>query len=134
MRHYSDKHQLLGSIWTQLEQQRQSKWQTTVSNVGLLPVGWFSKVRLLQSTMSQLTYGQGMHILHLNQDKKRALRACVIRTLLNQTFYDASPTLHQSAFALFKRMYDTPASRQQLCEKVTDTQYKIKFDNPIARL
>lgn len=100
--------------------------------------------------MSQLTYGQGMHILHLNQDKKRALRACVIRTLLNQTFYDASPTiifsilappsldaefaLHQSAFALFKRMYDTPASRQQLCEKVTDTQYKIKFDNPIARL
>ena len=72
--------------WTDLEKERRTRWQQTVKNVGLLPSGWFTEVKIIQSTMSQLTYGQGTHSSHCNKDDKRTLRASVIRCLLNQNF------------------------------------------------
>ena len=46
-----------------LEQQRSHKWLQTVANSGLLPIGWFSKVKVLRPIMPQLTYAQGTHVL-----------------------------------------------------------------------
>ena len=46
-----------------------------------------------------LVLGQGTHTLHLDQNLARSLRACVFRTLLNTTFYDASPGIIFSLLA-----------------------------------
>ena len=136
--------------WTALEKERKARWQSTVQNVGLLPVGWFTKVKIIQSTMSQLTFGQGTHTLHCNRDDKRGLRATVVRSLLNRKFYDSSPgivfallsppsidpdfALNLSAFMLIKRMHPTPASRTELCAQVTSYRSKSTIDGPIDRI
>ena len=136
--------------WTDLEKERRTRWQQTVRNVGLLPSGWFTKVKIIQSTMSQLTYGQGTHSSHCNKDDKRTLRASVIRCLLKQKFYDSSPgiifallsppsidpdyALNLAAFMLIKRLHPTPASRQALCEQVTAYRKKKCIDGPIDRI
>jgi hypothetical protein len=136
--------------WTDLEKERRTRWQQTVRNVGLLPSGWFTKVKIIQSTMSQLTYGQGTHSSHCNKDDKRTMRASVVRCLLKQKFYDSSPgiifallsppsidpdyALNLAAFMLIKRLHPTPASRQALCEQVTAYRKKKCIDGPIDRI
>ena len=79
--------------WTQLERDRKEKWQSTIHNSGKRPVGWFSKVKIIQSTMGKLTFGQGTHTLHMGKDDKRSLTASIIRCLLNQHLYDSSPAI-----------------------------------------
>ena len=54
------------TTWTQLEQQRQDKWQSTMARIRFVPKGWFAKVKLMQSYTSQLTWGQGTHSLSLS--------------------------------------------------------------------
>ena len=136
--------------WTALEKERRARWKNTVKNVGLLPIGWFAEVKIIQSTMSQLTFGQGTHTLHCNRDDKRSLRASVVPCLLNQKFYDSSPSivftllsppsidpdfaLNLSAFMLVKRMHPSPASRRELCAQVTSYRNKSTIDGPIDRI
>ena len=79
------------TTWTQLEQQRQDKWQSTMARIRYVPKGWFTKVKLMQKYTSQLTWGQGTHSLSLTVDRQRALRASVIKSLLNTSDYSASP-------------------------------------------
>ena len=85
--------------WTELEQSRQRTWQNTTERIRHLPVCWFTKVKILQSARTQLSFGQGTHTWHLDQNLARSLRACVFRTLLNTTFYDASPGIIFSLLA-----------------------------------
>ena len=96
--HKNDFRLVRGSIkltnkacWTELEQTRADKWKNTVGNVRSLPASWQQKVHILQSCMSQLTFGQGTHQIHIASQTLTTLRATVIRTLLNRNFYDASP-------------------------------------------
>ena len=79
--------------WTEVEQKRAETWQKIIENVRFLPIGWFQKLTIIDSIMSQLTFGQGTHKLHLPPNSATSLRATVIRTLLNATFYDASPAI-----------------------------------------
>ena len=64
----------------------------TVENVGRLPVGWFSKVKIPRSTMPQLTYAQGTHVLPVARDHMRRLRASVARALFHVRDYSLSPS------------------------------------------
>ena len=79
------------SSWTKLEEGRVTKWKSTVGNIRTLPTGWFTKVNVLKASSSQLTWGQGTRKLNFSSQTLRGLRACVIRTLLNESFYDCSP-------------------------------------------
>ena len=137
-------------MWTALERERRSNWQSTVENIAKLPIGWFGKVKILKSTMGKLTFGQGTHTLSLAKDDKRSLRASVIRCLLNQLFYDSSPTIiftllappsvdpefsmHLAAFSLLRRLYPTTTSRTQLCHQVTAYDQYNEMDGPITRI
>ncbi len=134
------------SSWTKLEEERVNKWKSTVCNIRALPTGWFTKVKILKATSTQVTWGQGTHkMLSL-----RGLRACVVRTLLNETFYDASPgiifsilappsidpdfSLHLSAFMLVNRLYADSAARAKLCATLTSPPAAYEPDGPIARM
>ena len=77
--------------WTDLEKQRASKWTTTTRAVRTLPVGWFTKVKILQQGIPQLHWGHGTHRLALDRDQLRTMRANVVRCLLNKDEYCASP-------------------------------------------
>ena len=46
-----------------------------------------------------MTFAQGMHELYLNKDHSRKLGASVVRCLLNETYYDASPAIVFSVLA-----------------------------------
>ena len=83
--------------WAPVEQQRSHKWLQTVENVGHLPVGWFTKVKILRSTMPQLTYAQGTHVLPVARDRMRRLRASVVCAVFHVRDYSLSP---QAVFAL----------------------------------
>ena len=61
--------------WTELEQSRQRTWQNTTERIRHLPVCWFTKVKILQSARTQLSFGQGTHTLQLEQNLRRSLRA-----------------------------------------------------------
>ena len=71
IKNYSTNFRLVGGsvklsgreAWTPLEKDRCDRWEQTASTVQYLPVGWFTKVRILRSTMPKLTFGQGTHIL-----------------------------------------------------------------------
>ena len=71
------------SSWTKLEEERVNKWKFTVGNIPALPTGWFTKVKILKATSTQLTWGQGTHKMNFSLQTLRSLRACVVRTLLN---------------------------------------------------
>ena len=138
------------SSWTKLEEERVNKWKFTVGNIRALPTGWFTKVKILKATSTQLTWGQGTHKLNFTLQTLRSLRACVIRTLLNTTFYDASPgiifsiltppsvdpefSLHLSAFMLVKRVFADRSTRDSLCTKLTSPPATNEPDGPIARM
>ncbi len=124
------------TTWTQLEQQRQDKWQSTMARIRYVPKGWFSKVKIMQNYTSQLTWDQGTHSLSLSVNRQRSLRASVIKSLLNVTDYSASPkvifclsappaleaeyALHLSALSLVMRVYSSPEKRLQLEENVVN--------------
>ena len=77
--------------WTELEQQRAARWSATTKAIRSLPVGWFTKVRLLQQRSTQLSWGHGTHKLAITKPQIRTLRANVVRCLLNTDDYCASP-------------------------------------------
>lgn len=136
--------------WTKLEEERVDKWKTTVACIRALPTGWFTKVNILKATSTQLTWGQGTHKLHFNPQFLRTLRACVIRTLLNVSFYDASPgiifsvlappsidpdyALNLSAFMLAKRVFNNSSSLAKLRGILSTPPARTEHDGPIARL
>ena len=107
--------------WTPLEQQRFSNWKQTVQRIRVLPVSWQRKSQIIQSMMPKLTFGQGMHALHVSRDNSRAMKAVVMRTLLDADNYNSSPiavfalltppsidpifSLDLAAFNLFRRTY-----------------------------
>jgi hypothetical protein len=136
--------------WTELEKSRQRTWQSTTDRIRHLPVGWFTKVKILQSTRTQLSFGQGTHTLHLDKNLARSLRACAIRTLLNTTFYDASPGiifsllapptldpefgLHYAACQLIFRIFQKRTDHLQIFHQITDPHHQIVMDGPISRI
>ena len=138
------------SSWTKLEEERVTNWKSTVGNIRALPTGWFTKVNILKASSSQLTWGQGTHKLNFSSQTLRGLRACVIRTLLNESFYDCSPgiifsilappsldpefSLHLSAFLLIKRVFTDSASRAKLCATLHSPPVSNETDGPIARM
>lgn len=66
--------------------------QLSVQRIRILPISWQQKVLIIQSMMSKLTLGQGMHKLCVGKEAARAMRATVIRTLFDQDHYDCAPT------------------------------------------
>ena len=137
------------TTWTHLEQQRQDKWQSTMARIRFVPKGWFTKVKLMQKYTSQLTWGQGTHSLSLSVNRQRALRASVIKSLLNVTDYSASPkvifcllappaleaeyALHLSALRLVMRIYSSPEKRHQLDDLVAQLPPNA-IDGPYKRI
>ena len=136
--------------WTPLEQDRCDRWEQTATTVEYLPVGWFTKVRILRSTMPKLTFGQGTHVLPVARDRMRHLRAVVVRPLFGMNDYSLSPqavfailappslepayALQCSAFQLVQRVYDTAAKRSELSRKLARTWHADVPDGPIARV
>ena len=132
-----------------LEQQRSHKWLRTVANVGHMPVGWFTKVKVLRATMSQLTYAQGTHVLPVARDHMRHLRATVVRALFHVRDYSLSPhavfallappslepnfALQLSAFQLTQRVHCTSASRRDLASRLAAAGRASLPDGPLAR-
>lgn len=80
----------------------------------------------------------------------RSLRACVIRTLFNVSFYDSSPgiifsllappsldpefSLHLSAFLRIKRVFKDRAARIKLCATLKSPPVANEPDCPTARM
>lgn len=63
----------------------------------------------MQKRTSQLTWGQGTHSLSLSVNRQRALRASVIKSLLNVTALEAEYAIHLSALRLgIIRIYSSP--------------------------
>ena len=133
--------------WTAVEKDRQASWQQTMSRVFLLPQGWFTKVQVCQSVMSKLTYGQGMHFLKASRDNLRTMRASVVRALLHEEHYSASPlalfallappaldpafALQLSAFRLIMRVHSSASARGQL--KTAIQCSSAQEDGPLTR-
>ena len=132
--------------WTQLEQQKASKWSDSVANVRRLPVGWFTKVQWLQQVSSQLTWAQSSHRLALSRDVARSLRSKVVRALLDTDHYSASPyvvfallappslepecAMQLSALRLFMHSVSTPDRAREASVQLASAQ---PFDGPYAR-
>ena len=135
-------------MWTPLEKQRFASWKQTVQRIRVLPVSWQHKCQVIQSMMPKLSFGQGMHVLHVSKETSRAMRAAVMRTLLDADNYNSSPNavfalltspsidplfaLDLAAFNLFRRTFQTN-------EEIADLQSKIhshtkETDGPITRL
>ena len=99
--------------------------------------------------MSQLTFGQGTHKLHLPPNSATSLRATVIRTLLNATFYDASPAiiftilakpsvdpefaLNVAAIQLFIRSITRHEDKLRILRLIIPQNQDFPVDGPIAR-
>lgn len=79
---------------TELEQSRRESWQRIIQTIALT-----RKVQTIQSFLPKMTFAQGMHELYLNKDHSRKLGASVVRCLLNETYYDASPAIVFSVLA-----------------------------------
>ena len=89
-----------------------------------------TNVRVCQSVMSQLTFGQGMHALEVAKDNLRTMRASVVRVFLHEEHYSASPlalfallappaldpvfALQFSAFRLIMRMHLSDSDKSKL--------------------
>ena len=135
------------ACWSQLEQSRATKWNRTVNTIRHLPVGWFTKVTCVQRAMPQLTFAQGTHQLHVGRDQVRHLRADVIRCLLDQDFYIASPwavfaliappslepefALQNAALSLLKRVLSSHCKAQAFRERLETS--RDTCDGPYAR-
>ena len=133
--------------WTPLEKSRQAAWQQTMARIFSLPQGWVTKVHVCQSVMSKLTYGQGMHFLNASRDNLRSMRASVVRALLHEEHYSASPlalfallappaldpafALQLSAFRLIMRMHSTASERTQLKNAIHVS--RSQEDGPLTR-
>ena len=137
------------SGWTGLEKSRICTWTKSIENVRLLPISWQQKVQIIQSLMSQLTFGQGTHQLHVTPQNATSLRATVIRALLNSTFYDASPAIiftvlskpaiepvfamHLAALQLIFRIVTNP-DKQKVLDYISDPQATFPVDSPLSRM
>ena len=133
--------------WTDLEKQRASKWTTTTRAVRTLPVGWFTKVKILQQGIPQLHWGHGTHRLALDRDQLRTMRANVVWCLLNKDEYCASPLaifaiiappsldpefcLHANALRLMQRANQSPEDIESFARLIASTS--SKHDGPAAR-
>ena len=133
--------------WTPLERQRDANWRQTVQRIRILPISW-QQAQTIQSMMPKLTFGQGMHKLHVGKEAARAMRATVIRTLFDQDHYDCAPNavfalltppsidpifaLQLSAFMLIKRTFSSNSDIDKL--RLSLEQHQQVFDGPIARL
>lgn len=134
-------------MWTPLEQQRMLGWTKVVQRIQNLPQSWQIKVRILQSVMSKLSFGQGMKTLQVSKDVMRSMRATVVRALLSAYNYNSAPNvifallappsvdpafaLQLSAFNLFKRSFVSAESKQRLLSQLSnDTDHA---DGPLAR-
>ena len=80
-------------MWTPLEQQRMLGWTKVVQRIQNLPQSWQIKVRILQSVMSKLSFGQGMKTLQVSKDVMRSMRATVVRALLSAYNYNSAPNV-----------------------------------------
>lgn len=85
-------------MWTPLEQQRMRDWTKVVQRIQNLPRSWQIKVRVLQSVMSKLTFGQGMKTLQVSKDVMRSMRATVVRALLYAYNYNSAPNATFASF------------------------------------
>lgn len=134
--------------FTPLEKQRKEQWQAVVQLVQHIPRSWKDKTDIIQSVMSKLTFGQGMHCLQLSIENARSLRANVIRTLLGTHDYNASPhaifalltkptidpeyAYHLSAFNLLRRMFVRRDDIDEL--RIQVENHVATADGPIARV
>ena len=135
-------------MWTPLEQSRLKEWTTVIQRIQNLPQSWATKVQIMQSVMSKLTFGQGTHFLQVSRDVLRSMRATVVRALLNAYNYNSAPNvifallappsvdpsfaLQLSAFNLIRRMFNNPEARLQLQRKLTTNP--ANQDGPLARI
>ena len=97
--------------------------------------------------MSQLTIGQGTHSLHLTPANTTNLRATVICSLFNSTFYDCSPaiiftllakpfiepefSLNLAAIQLIFRSLKDNYLKQRILELIHDSDVMFSVDGPI---
>ena len=135
-------------MWTPLEKQRFASWEQTVQRIKVLPVSWQHKSQVIQSMMPKLTFGQGMHALHVSKETSGAMRAVVMRTWLdadncnflpNAVFSLLTPPSIDPIFALDLAAFNLIRRTFQTSEKITDLQRKIhrhneNIDGPITRL
>ena len=135
-------------MWTALEKQRFADWKQTIQRVRVLPLSWQDKSKVIQTAMSKLTFGQGMHALHASKETCRAMRAVVIRTLLDADNYNSSPNaifalltqpsndpvfaLDLAAFQLFRHTFQTQTQIDEL--KTAMNEHSQEQDGPITRL
>ena len=107
--------------WTQLEQQKASKWSDSVANVRRLPVAWFTKVQWLQRVSSQLTWAQGSH---------RLASPYVVFALLAPPSLEPECAMQLSALRLFMRSVSNPDRAREASVQLASVQ---PFDGPYAR-
>ena len=135
-------------MWTALEKQRQHAWQYSVNHIQLLPIPWQHKTRIIQSMMAKLSFGQGMRSFFTSKDNLRAMRAVVVRALLNVQNYNSAPfaifallaspsldpefNLHLSAFNLIRRMHPNLAEVNKL--RLALQNFPANLDGPTARV
>ena len=133
--------------WTPLEDKRYHDWKVVIQRIRNIPISWHEKVHLIRTMMTKLTFGQGLHSLHVPKDTAPAMRATVIRTLFNVDNYNSAPNavfalltppaadplfaLDLSAFQLIQRMYPTDTERKQLLQSIRDASESS--DGPVQR-
>ena len=133
--------------WTELEKQRASKWNAATKAIRGLPVGWFTKVQLLQQRSTQLSWGHGTHKLAISELQLRTLRGDTVRCLLNADDYCASPMavftslaprssdpqfcLHSNAIRLLQQAFQASGDHQHFTQIVGATL--PAHDGPAAR-
>ena len=157
IQNHKSQHRLVGGSieldkkkgWTEVEQKRAETWQKRIENIRFLPIGWFQNLTLIDRIMSRLTFGQGTHKLHLPSQSATSLRATVIRTVLNATFYDASPAiiftilakpsvdpefaLNIATIHLFIRSISRCDDKQRILNLIIQQNQTFPIDGPIAR-
>ena len=79
--------------WTDQESARRDAWREHVQRVRCLPLPWQSKAKVLQATITKLTWGQGMHSRPRNDNALRSDRTCMLRCLWNSMHYTANPDI-----------------------------------------
>ena len=136
--------------WTEFEQSRANTWKNSVSNIRFLPISRQQKAHMIQSVMSQLTFGHGTHSLHITPQQLTNLCATVIRTLPNADYYDASPciiftilaqpslapefAMQVAALQLIFRTLNSPQLKQHVLELILNPNVIFNIDGPLNRM
>ena len=138
IKNYSTTFRLVGGsvklggneAWTPLEQDRCDRWEQAATTVQHLPVGWFTKVKILRSIMPKLTVGQGTQGMQDYSLSPQAVFAIIAPPSLEPAY-----ALQCSAFQLVQRVYNSATKRRLLSQTLAQVRPSdVPADGPLARV